>query len=46
MIVGDSALVIEGVVQNQEGVVSIKADRFHAARRATPAAVDISHDFH
>jgi error-prone DNA polymerase len=45
IILGVSALVIEGVVQNQDGVVSIKADRFEPlAGRA--AAVDVSHDFH
>ena len=39
------ALVIEGVVQNQDGVVSIKADRFEPlAGRA--GAIDVSHDFH
>ena len=32
-------------VQNQDGVVSIKADRFHALE-GHAAAVDISHDFH
>ena len=40
-----SALVIEGVVQNQEGVVSIKADRF-SALEGHAGTVDISHDFH
>jgi len=45
VIVANSALVIEGVVQNQEGVVSIKADRF-SALEGDAAAVDISHDFH
>ena len=34
VIVASSALIIEGVVQNQEGVVSIKADRFSRARRS------------
>jgi len=33
------------VLQNQEGVVSIKADRFHPLE-GDAAAVDISHDFH
>ena len=45
VIVANSALLIEGVVQNQEGVVSIKADRF-SALEGDAAAVDISHDFH
>jgi error-prone DNA polymerase len=45
VIVASSALVIEGVVQNQEGVVSIKADRF-SALEGHAATVDISHDFH
>jgi error-prone DNA polymerase len=45
VIVASSALVIEGVVQNQEGVVSIKADRF-TALEGHAATVDISHDFH
>jgi error-prone DNA polymerase len=44
VIVANSALVIEGVLQNQEGVVSIKADRFHPLE-GDAAAVDISHDF-
>ena len=45
VIVASSALVIEGVVQNQEGVVSIKADRF-SALEGHAGTVDISHDFH
>ena len=45
VIVTSSALVIDGVVQNHDGVVSIKADRF-AALDGHAAAVDISHDFH
>jgi error-prone DNA polymerase len=45
VILGTSALVIEGRVQNQDGVVSIKADRFEPlAGRST--AIDVSHDFH
>jgi len=43
-IVGNSALVIEGVLQNLEGVVSIRADAF--AGLDGYAAADISHDFH
>jgi error-prone DNA polymerase len=45
VIVASSALVIEGVLQNLEGVVSIKADRF-SSLDGEAAAVDISHDFH
>ena len=35
-IVGANALVIEGVVQNQQGVVSIKADHFEPLLTAAP----------
>jgi error-prone DNA polymerase len=45
VILGVSALVIEGVVQNQDGVVSIKADRFEPLGGRS-AAIDVSHDFH
>jgi error-prone DNA polymerase len=45
VILGVSALVIEGVVQNQDGVVSIKADRFEPLGGRS-AALDVSHDFH
>jgi error-prone DNA polymerase len=45
VILGVSALVIEGVVQNQQGVVSIKADRFEPLG-GRAAAIDVSHDFH
>ena len=45
VIVANSALVIEGVLQNLEGVVSIKADRFEPLE-GDAAVVDISHDFH
>jgi error-prone DNA polymerase len=44
-IVGNSALVIEGVLQNLDGVVSIRADAFHGLD-GYAAAFDISHDFH
>ena len=44
-IVDSNALVIEGVVQNQQGVVSIKADRFESLD-GRPGAIDVSHDFH
>jgi error-prone DNA polymerase len=45
IIVETNALVIEGVVQNQRGVVAIKADKF-TPLGGKPAAIDISHDFH
>jgi error-prone DNA polymerase len=47
-IVDANALVIEGVVQNQQGVVSIKADRFASLDGGQTAvdAIDVSHDFH
>ena len=45
IILGVSALIIEGVVQNQDGVVSIKADRFEPLG-GRAAAIDVSHDFH
>jgi error-prone DNA polymerase len=45
LLVTNHALIVEGVVQNQQGVVSIKADRF-SILRGRPAEVDISHDFH
>ncbi len=45
IILGVSALVIEGRVQNQDGVVSIKADRFEPLSGRS-AAIDVSHDFH
>jgi error-prone DNA polymerase len=45
LLVTNHALIVEGVVQNQQGVVSIKADRF-SVLRGRPAEVDISHDFH
>jgi error-prone DNA polymerase len=45
VIVSSHSLVIEGVVQNLDGVVSIKADRF-SALHGDAGAVDISHDFH
>jgi len=44
-IIGTNALVIEGVVQNQDGVISIKADRFEPLGGRS-AAIDVSHDFH
>jgi error-prone DNA polymerase len=44
-ILGMNALVIGGVVQNQDGVVSIKADHFEPLG-GRPAAIDVSHDFY
>ncbi len=37
-------LVVGGILQNQDGVVSIKADRFAPLREIGAAAP--SHDFH
>jgi error-prone DNA polymerase len=45
IIIDTNALIIDGVVQNQDGVVSIKADRFEPLG-GRPAAIDVSHDFH
>ncbi|HLK92268.1 MAG TPA: error-prone DNA polymerase [Polyangia bacterium] len=45
VILGVTALIIEGVVQNQDGVVSIKADRFEPLGGGA-GTVDVSHDFH
>jgi len=45
VILAANALVIHGVVQNQDSVVSIKADRFEALG-GRPSAIDVSHDFH
>jgi error-prone DNA polymerase len=49
-IVGRGTMIIEGVVQNRDGVVTIKADGFLPLPPgpATPAMseIDISHDFH
>jgi error-prone DNA polymerase len=44
-ILGTNALVVGGMVQNQDGVVSIKADRFEPLG-GRPAAIDVSHDFY
>jgi error-prone DNA polymerase len=44
-IVEANALVIEGVIQNQSGVVSLKADGFEALD-GRAGAIDVSHDFH
>jgi error-prone DNA polymerase len=45
IIVGANAMIIGGVVQNLDGVVSIKADTFEPLE-GRPAAIDVSHDFH
>jgi error-prone DNA polymerase len=45
IILGANALIIAGVVQNVDGVVSIKADGFEPLG-GRPAAIDVSHDFH
>ncbi|HXJ18588.1 MAG TPA: error-prone DNA polymerase [Polyangia bacterium] len=45
IILAANALIIDGVVQNLDGVVSIKADRFEPIG-GRPAAIDVSHDFH
>ncbi len=45
IIVETNALVIEGIVQNQRGVVAIKADGFTPIG-GRPATIDVSHDFH
>jgi error-prone DNA polymerase len=45
VIVASNGLIIEGVLQNLDGVVSIKADRFEPLE-GEAGAVDISHDFH
>jgi error-prone DNA polymerase len=43
-IVDEPYLIVEGILQNQDGAVSIKADRVEALRHDGPA-ID-SHDFH
>jgi error-prone DNA polymerase len=43
-ILGHSLLIIEGAVQNREGVTTILADRFEGIR-APASALDVSHDF-
>ncbi len=44
-IVHANAMLIEGMIQNQSGVVSIRADRFEALD-GRPGAIDVLHDFH
>ena len=53
LILSEKFLLLEGVLQNQEGVVSVKVDRIRPLREAyEPESVDItdaevrSHDFH
>jgi error-prone DNA polymerase len=43
-IVDEPYLVIDGALQNQDGAVSVKADRIEALRTSGPEAD--SHDFH
>ena len=43
-IVDEPFLLIEGILQNQRGSVSVKASRVEALR--VDAAVGVSHDFH
>jgi error-prone DNA polymerase len=45
LLVSTNALIIEGVVQNQQGVIAIKADGFQPLY-GRPGEVDMSHDFH
>jgi error-prone DNA polymerase len=51
-VLGRGVMIIEGVLQNQDGVVSIKADGFDSiapiagGRVADIEQIDISHDFH
>jgi error-prone DNA polymerase len=45
VILRNAALVIEGKVQNRDGVILIKADRF-AALPGRPVDDDMSRDFH
>ena len=44
VVVGEPFLLIEGILQQQEGVTSIRAERVAALGRRAPAAA--SHDFH
>jgi len=51
-ILNTGTMIIEGVVQNRDGVVTIKADRFRplpgpdSVQARTMSAIDVSHDFH
>jgi DNA polymerase III alpha subunit len=44
-IVAVNAILIEGVVQNQDGVISLKADHFEALE-ARLGGIDVSRNFH
>ena len=44
VIVDEPYVIVEGVLQNQDGAVSVKADRIDALRHEGPAVK--SHDFH
>jgi error-prone DNA polymerase len=44
VLVGEPYLVIEGILQNQDGAVSIKAERIDALRTESPELA--SHNFH
>jgi len=44
VIVDEPYVIVEGVLQNQDGAVSVKADRIHALRHEGPAVK--AHDFH
>ncbi len=53
LILSEKFLLLEGILQNQEGVVSVKVDRIRPLREAyVPESIDItnaevrSHDFH
>jgi error-prone DNA polymerase len=43
LIVGSSGLVVEGILQKQDGTLSVKAEKFWGLRQATEIP---SHDFH
>ena len=44
VIVGEPYLIVEGVLQNQDGAISVKADRIDGLRTGGPDLE--SHDFH
>jgi error-prone DNA polymerase len=44
VIIDEPYLIVEGVLQNQDGAVSVKADRIDALRAVGPEVP--SHDFH
>ena len=43
-VVDEPYLLVEGTLQNQDGAVSVKAERIEALKATTPAQP--SHDFH